>query len=239
MDELTTTEANRLDELEQVIEQGQRTFVEVGEALAEIQRLRLYKSSHKSFDVYCRERWGFSDSYARRLIGVADVAQTVPMGTEMNERQLRELKAVEPDRRVEVLERAASLAPTGKDGKPKVTAAAIREAADQPTAGDPEPDARTRRAGEALVRFDELRRLLRALRNEMKAIREEGQIPHITNGFEMQVDALSNLLKEATPHASCPHCAGKACEKCRGRGWFTKTEYNQLSKRDQSKAVEL
>ncbi|MDP9438820.1 MAG: hypothetical protein M3P49_08760 [Actinomycetota bacterium] len=87
-------EVPRLDELEGVIERGLQTFVEVGNAIREIRDSRLYKQSHETFEDYCRERWGWSDSRARQLIGAAGAVETVTTVTvpgPANERMAREL----------------------------------------------------------------------------------------------------------------------------------------------------
>lgn len=75
--------STRLAELETVIERGQQTFVEVGNALAEIRDQRLYKETHATFEAYCRERWGFGRNYANKQIaaahGVAALGTDVPI----------------------------------------------------------------------------------------------------------------------------------------------------------------
>ena len=37
---------------------GRRAFVDAGNALAEIKQSKLYRASFKTFDDYCREKWG-------------------------------------------------------------------------------------------------------------------------------------------------------------------------------------
>lgn len=69
----------RLDELELVVARGLATFVEVGNALAEIRESRLYLHVTDSFERYCRERFGMTANYGRRQIAAAAV--TVPIGT--------------------------------------------------------------------------------------------------------------------------------------------------------------
>lgn len=61
----------RLDELEAVIQRGFETFVEVGNALAEIRDNKLYRKWYGTFDEYCRERWGFKKGYANYQIKAA------------------------------------------------------------------------------------------------------------------------------------------------------------------------
>jgi len=85
----------RLAELETRIERGLQTFIEVGEALAEIRDQRLYRESHATFEAYCRERWGWSRQHAYRQIKAAQMVGTLsPMGDKpANERQARALLA--------------------------------------------------------------------------------------------------------------------------------------------------
>jgi len=121
---IATQTQTRLAELETVIERGQRTFVEVGKALAEIRDSRLYKEEFGTFEDYCREKWGWTRVRAYQLIDAAGVAESLPESVKhvlQNDRQAGELSRVEPELRVEVLDRAAESGP--------VTAASIREAA--------------------------------------------------------------------------------------------------------------
>lgn len=74
---LSTPERLRLTDLEEVVDRGLRTFVEVGHALSEIRASRLYRESHPTFAAYCHERWGFSDSRARQLIAGAKTVTDV------------------------------------------------------------------------------------------------------------------------------------------------------------------
>lgn len=239
---LTKNEQERLTSLETTIERGKSAFIEVGQALAEIRDLKLYKATHKSFEVYSQDRWGFTDRHAKRLIESAKIVEEVrggPIGhVPSNEAQARELADVEPERRQEVWKEAVSRAPVDDKGKPKVTASLIREVAEE-TAAPPSADTRLDRAREAMMRCDEIKRLFRQLKAEIVAVREEGHFPHITNGLELGIDSLKSQVHDGIPHCSAPCCEGKGCEKCRGRGWLSKMEFGQLSKKDAAKAVEL
>lgn len=99
--------------LEAVVARGVASFVEMGCALLEIRSRELYKLTHPTWRVYCRERWGWDDSHARRLILAAEVAEnlqqrpiiSVPTGTEddaaypepQSERQVRPLAGLPPE----------------------------------------------------------------------------------------------------------------------------------------------
>ncbi len=86
-------EAPRLSELEEVIEGGLKTFIEVGEALLEIREARLYQSDHATFDDYCRARWDFSARRARQLITASEIGTTVPVENEAQARELVPLRS--------------------------------------------------------------------------------------------------------------------------------------------------
>lgn len=87
--------------LEEVIERGLSTFLEVGAALMAIRDGKKYKADgYKTFDEYCQQRWNFTQNYARRLVAAAEVVdvlpETVPIGT-LSESQLRPLAPLRRD----------------------------------------------------------------------------------------------------------------------------------------------
>lgn len=114
--ELLLDEQSRLDECETVIERGLGTFVEVGTALAEIRDSRLYRHQFKTFEDYCRARWGFSRRHSNRLIEAAEVVEQLgpigPIPAITNEAQTR------------------AIAPVLREQGPEVAAQVLREAAE-------------------------------------------------------------------------------------------------------------
>jgi hypothetical protein len=138
-------EHNRLalEELEVTIEAGLAVFVEVGEALLAIRDGRLYKvAGHKSFDAYCRERWGMQRARADQLIRahkvIGELAAELDTGVSSfvapsNEAQLREL-ARHPE-----TERAAIWQAAATEHGADVSAEGIRQTATQLAAPAPEP----------------------------------------------------------------------------------------------------
>jgi hypothetical protein len=101
MSELTTTECSQLEKCETTIERGINTFVEVGEALAEIRNAKLYRAFHRTFEAYCDEKWKFSRQRAYQLIDQAKVVRAVAdaAGADLStavdkitEREAREIK---------------------------------------------------------------------------------------------------------------------------------------------------
>ncbi len=125
---LSVDERTDLQQLETVIQTGLQSFFEVGNALMEIRDKRLYRETHKTFEDYCNTRWQFSRTQAYRLIGAAQVVETLsPIGDiPENEAQARPLAQIAPERRAEVWQRAVATAPDGQ-----VTAKHVQQVVDE------------------------------------------------------------------------------------------------------------
>jgi len=96
---LTTQEKQQLARLEKVIDAKLGDFFEVGSAIMEIKTKELYRETHKNFNIYCQERWGFGRSYANKLIGSAERIKLLPenVAKPANEFQIRPFLKLEPD----------------------------------------------------------------------------------------------------------------------------------------------
>jgi hypothetical protein len=99
------TDAQRLATLEAIIQNGLRTFIEVGNALLEIRDERLYREQgFKTFEDYCQKRWGWGRNYANKQIIAAEVIQN--LGTNVpkpkNEAQARELARLPVEQQREI-----------------------------------------------------------------------------------------------------------------------------------------
>ena len=71
---LNAHESKRFNECEEIINKGLTTFIEVGQALAEIRNRRLYRSEHRTFEAYCQNRWQLKRQRAYELMGASEVA---------------------------------------------------------------------------------------------------------------------------------------------------------------------
>jgi len=92
-------------ELETIIENGLKTFVDVGLALMKIKEKKLYRQEYGTFEEYCKSRWSISRSYGWRLIESAKVIENLlPTGNilPINEKQVRHLSGLTPEKQVEV-----------------------------------------------------------------------------------------------------------------------------------------
>jgi hypothetical protein len=114
---LSPAEAKSLEQYEQVIAQGIKTFVEVGQALYAIREQRLYRQDYGTFEDYLRRRWDLSRPHAYRMIDAAKVMENLsPIGDiiPINEAQARPLAALPPERQAEAWREAVQTAPAGK-----------------------------------------------------------------------------------------------------------------------------
>lgn len=115
LEPISLPESRDLIRLECVVEKGRKTFVEVGEALAEIRDRRLYRTEHPTFDAYLDKKWNLSRSRACRIIQAAETVKVLPTGNKpQSERQARPLAALPPAQRVEVWEKAVAASPNGQ-----------------------------------------------------------------------------------------------------------------------------
>ncbi|BAY41302.1 hypothetical protein NIES2111_56980 (plasmid) [Nostoc sp. NIES-2111] len=130
--ELTEQEQSDRLHLERKVE---RAFFEAGKALAELRDRRLYRSTHRTFEEYCRERFGHSRQQSNYLIAAAEVYEnltTIGCQNVVNEdlttnrtqilptteRQVRPLTNLEPQKQQEVwqqaVEEAGGKVPSGR-----------------------------------------------------------------------------------------------------------------------------
>lgn len=83
---LIAVEAAHLEILEQLTQDEQRdrqrleigveqAFYQAGKALAELRSRRLYRSTHKTFEAYCQDRFGFTRRHSDYLIAGAEVVE--------------------------------------------------------------------------------------------------------------------------------------------------------------------
>ncbi|QKQ75133.1 hypothetical protein [Nostoc sp. TCL240-02] len=139
VEELTQEEQSHRLYLERKVE---RAFFEVGKALTELRDRRLYRSTHKTFEEYCKQRFGYTRIAASYKIAAAtvmdnlltnslqkeeiatDELQTPKMLTNglqilpNNERQVRPLVSLEPEVQREAwqkaVEEAGGKVPSGR-----------------------------------------------------------------------------------------------------------------------------
>jgi hypothetical protein len=92
--------ADRLSELEAIIDRKRRSLCVIGKALYEIRENRLYKLlCFNTFEAYAKQRWSIGKSHAYRLIEAYRVIENLsPIGDILpeNESQIRPLVPLTP-----------------------------------------------------------------------------------------------------------------------------------------------
>lgn len=103
-----------------------RAFFEAGKALMELRDRRLYRSTHRTFEEYCHDRFGYTRIAAAAVIdnlltnGLqnSEISQDERQVFPTNERQVRPLVALEPQQQVEAwqsaVEEAGGKVPSGR-----------------------------------------------------------------------------------------------------------------------------
>ena len=130
--ELTEEEQRDRLHLERRVE---RAFFEAGKALTELRDRRLYRSTHKTFEDYCRDRFAHSRQQSNYLIAAAGIYENLTtIGCQIvenqnlitnatqilptSERQVRSMTKLEPQEQWEVWQAAVQVAggkvPTGR-----------------------------------------------------------------------------------------------------------------------------
>ncbi|MHC5770459.1 MAG: hypothetical protein ACYTXI_33725 [Nostoc sp.] len=132
--ELTEQEISDRLHLERKVE---RAFFEAGKALMELRERRLYRSTHKTFEEYCRDRFSYTYRHVNYLIAGSVIVDNIKMGTNSSQNesqdemgtissqilptsevQVRPLAKLEPQQQPEAwqqaVEQAEGKVPTGR-----------------------------------------------------------------------------------------------------------------------------
>jgi hypothetical protein len=122
MHAITEPEHQELKRLEAIISRGKKAFAEVGAALYQIRENKLFRVTHRTFESYVQEKWGFERRHADRLIDAAEVVENVSHGTQKqpilpsSERVARELAKLPAEEQAEAWEEVieTTAVPTAK-----------------------------------------------------------------------------------------------------------------------------
>ena len=239
MSNITTSETQRLKQLEKIISAGKKTFVEVGLALEEIRDKKLYRHEHGTFEKYCQRVWGWSANYGCKQITAANVAKE--LGTVVpNEAVAREVAKIPLPQRRKIVSEAS----TSNSGK--LTAKAVKNAvATLPKRGE-KPKKQMDSTGieipPELVLFwnrnEEVSNLLSSIsevKNTLEKAQEDKDRLFRMVDIQGTVSRLKMCYEEiasARSYAVCPECNGlsfKDCAQCKGRGTLSKFHWGMIS----------
>ena len=123
-----------LAELEGEIELAAQSFQALGNALRRIRDNKLYREMHKTFEAYCKDRWGLGRDFAYKTIAASEVASILYTIVDKNlhESHCRPLTKLKTDGQVDAslviatYQAAEKKAPV-VDGEPKLTAKLIED----------------------------------------------------------------------------------------------------------------
>jgi hypothetical protein len=109
MSDIVAMTLEELQGCEVVIKRGKQAFIEVGEALREIKERKGYKLNYRTFEEYCKQRWGFTANYARRQIKSSETVKLLqksgaPGHENLTEKQLRPITTLPPEQQVAFVE---------------------------------------------------------------------------------------------------------------------------------------
>ena len=104
---LTIEEHDLLQQCEQIIHDGIDIFYDVANALATVNKRKLYRDTYNTFEAYCREKWDMGRAQAYRLIDADEVKENLsPLGdtTPLPEKEshIRALKQAPAEKQAEV-----------------------------------------------------------------------------------------------------------------------------------------
>lgn len=231
---LTPTEISTLSKHEATIKKGQKTFLDVGHALAEIRDDRLYRTKYLNFDEYCKAKWGFSGTHAYRKIAAAEKAsQMAPRGETIpaTEKQLRALPD-DPVEATEVWEDAQ--AETGEEQPSAPAVKAVVDNRNKKTRRDKDGNTIPESlypAFDVAEQFDAVLKTMIPRLGEVtleicdflyKGERDERK--QVKNGFKysairLWLDSVAGTYEKHKPRRVCQECSGDGCGACNARGY--------------------
>lgn len=248
---LSTVERRNLRQLEESIQAGVAAYIVAGKALKTIRDERLYRETHRSFEGYITDRWGFSRQHAHRLIQSVDVAETVtqgrlsgPDGDEAipippTERAARELGKLPKDDQADVWKETVATTPTPSTSDIRATVHKRRE---ESASAEPPLTPKVPLAADlpehvqiALENAAVGHSIIADINNAMRKLRDLTAEPGLEllrakhQAITAYLTSAKNTVSTAIPHSVCPKCKGKKCPQCGNYGWVNAMQAQQLS----------
>jgi hypothetical protein len=244
---LSIAETIKYSNCKEIITSGLQSFIDVGDALADLRDGKLYREEYSTFEECCDAEFGITPSYARRLVaatGVIENLKSVPIGTiPENEAQARPLVGLPADKQAEAFKAATDKA--ASEGR-KVTGADVKAAvvASRPVPPPPKKgampfplivDKNDVEVPAKLIplwsRRQEVQDMIKAIQDVKLKIKkakeandrlfaggETGRAPMDFNDIESHLDMTIADLKACYTVYVCPACKGETCAYCCGLG---------------------
>ncbi|MBD2309556.1 hypothetical protein H6G17_29385 [Chroococcidiopsis sp. FACHB-1243] len=132
---LSPEEERQLHLLERKVERVTPTLVDAGKALQEIRTRRLFRGTHRNFEEYCQDRFGFTRRHVDYTIAAATVIENLRTnGSQIlptSERQVRDLLKLEPDEQCQVWHQAL-VASNGKVPSGRIVKGIVEQLKEKP-----------------------------------------------------------------------------------------------------------
>lgn len=197
LEQLSRDEGAALNEAERKIDQAMRSAGRIaGAELRRIREDRLYRATHRSFEAYCLDRWGFSLSTARRMIDVAREREKEAMAAKASQALDEGVSAPSPraapapdiSQREAARRKAATRAPSPAPAPAAAPSPVAPPAAPVNGAGDQGPEMRRRQNNAWMVKVvDEA--------NKRTAV-VVGRDMHAVAGGTLRAKALFEFFRE-------------------------------------------
>lgn len=259
---LTDRESRRLKSLEDTI---RRSAGDMYDAMRAIHDEKLYREEFGTWEEYCRGRWNISPQHANRLIEhgkllslLSEDPKSEPIGS-LSEAVTREVAGLPDEKKVEIIEAVATESKAKNNGKPKVTAAAVRqkvheharEPGDESEAGGADPvesilrDELEREVPKHLRQHYEAAAQIKSVATKFDGIKREiKELVDLVGGvfiplqqLEIAIKETKALLAQSRYWTDCPRCKGKPksdCDRCDGYGFLPFSRKGQLSAEDRA-----
>lgn len=216
-DELSRIESY-IEERICLIEQGEIARAEIERAIRRVKDERLYALEYTSFEVYVRQRWGKSKSWAYGLLAAETTPKKVALDGNLG------------NKRPEVDENTPDL---HEEEKAAIVVESLPAPAElEPKKSEPAIPSKLLPAFNEAKAFTVLVRQCGEMRTELDRLAQSPAGAFLAEGMTRIIADLGNLqraIKFAKPHAICPYCKGKGCTPksglkapCRGTGWVVR-----------------
>lgn len=215
-EQFVVPETPSLEDLERVIDLGQKAFYVVGTALKSIRDARLYQhqQNYPDFDSYCRERWDMSrrkaDNFIRASVFIDNLRRNNCSELPSNESQIRPLlsiKKASEEEQIEIWLDIIQSAPLGK-----ITAKYVQEKVEQYNRN--QKGNRTEKQSQIAPLIQQLEKSLAELDKKVAPLLDSNlsilsAIPTKLATIEYRVTELRNRVAEsilADTNNCCPCC---------------------------------
>jgi hypothetical protein len=207
------TEAEVLERVEYLVDRIHKCEYDKLIYLLEIHQNNYWKMEFSSFEVFCKERLGYSKQYVYRCINAAKMVEAgVPVE---NPNQSLALEGLN-------VEEAKAIWDKAEESGKKITGGLLKKAREEQNVLD--------RAISGGINIDHLcepfKELVGMLRSAKDLLHILSQTPDGTwlayQSLAIKIRDVAEAVKFAMPNSVCPKCMSAGCSHCKELGWIPK-----------------